>query len=285
MHRTVGVAHGEAGRSASAVPAPTTIACDSARRRWASARDAAPVIHCDEPSAAAMRPSRLMAVLTTVKARPRRRCTRYGASDRDAASAPVPTSTVTPRSRSWATPRPATCGSGSSSATTTRVTPASASATDAGSGAAVVRAGFEGGVDGRAAGPVPGLAQRLDLGVRTAGRLGGTLADDLAVPHDDRADPRVGRGPPAGGLAPGERPVHEFGVGGHLWCCSVSPGHLGCERAGGVAATSARPRPLMSRRRGRSWSCALSHPDSHRRPRLLTGSTTRLAVVGSRAPR
>jgi len=29
---------------------------------------------------------------------------------------------------------------------------------------------------------------------------------------------------------------------------------------------------------------ALSHPDSHRRPRLLTGSTARLAAVGSRAP-
>ncbi len=127
----------------------------------------------------------------------------------------------------------------------------------AGSGAAVVRAGFERGVDGGAAGPVPGLAQGLDLGVRTAGRLGGALADDLAVAHHDRADPRVGRGPPAGGLAPGERPVHEFGVGGHLWCCSVSPGHLGwrprtSRRSGGVAATSARPRTAPDRDDARS---------------------------------
>ena len=41
-----------------------------------AARDAAPVIHCDDTSRAAMRPSRLMAVLTTVKARPARRCRR-----------------------------------------------------------------------------------------------------------------------------------------------------------------------------------------------------------------
>ena len=46
---------------------------DSARRRWASAREAAPVIHCDDPSRAATRPSRLMAVLATVNARPSRR--------------------------------------------------------------------------------------------------------------------------------------------------------------------------------------------------------------------
>ena len=78
---------------------------------------------------------------------------------------------------------------------------------DARSGAALVRARFEGGVDGGAAGPVAGVAQGLDLGVGAAGRLGGALADDLAVAHDDRADPRIGRGPPTGGLAPGEGPV------------------------------------------------------------------------------
>ena len=123
----------------------------------------------------------------------------------------------------------------------------------AGSGAALVRAGLERGVDGGAAGPVAGLAQGLDLGVRTAGRLRGALADDLAVAHDDRADPRIGRGPPAGGLAPGQRPVHELGVGGHLSCCSVSPGRLGLEpcRRG---RSDDGPAAHLARLRCRSWS-------------------------------
>ncbi len=62
-----------AGRSASAVPAPTTIACASARSPWASARAISEVIHCDVPSAAATRPSRLVASLSVANARPVRR--------------------------------------------------------------------------------------------------------------------------------------------------------------------------------------------------------------------
>ena len=122
------------GRSASAVPAPTTTACESARSSWASARAAAPVIHCDEPSRAAMRPSRLIAVFTHgERAAERGGGTRYGASEvASAASAPTPTSTVTPWARSAAIPAPRPCGSGSSSATTTRATPASTSASTQG---------------------------------------------------------------------------------------------------------------------------------------------------------
>src|SRR5437764_8466112 len=45
-------------------------------------------------------------------------------------------------------------------------------------------------------------------------------------------------------------------------------------RGDGAAGTAVRGAPPD----------ALSHPDSHRRPRLLTGSTARLAAVGSRAP-
>ena len=105
-----------------------TTACDFARTMCASARASGPVIHCDEPSAAAMRPSTLIAVFSRQKLRPSRRCRRYGASERRAFSAPTPTSTVMPCSRSCAMPRPLTFGSGSSSATTTRATPAAISA-------------------------------------------------------------------------------------------------------------------------------------------------------------
>jgi hypothetical protein len=62
-----------AGRSASAVPDPTTTACESARSSCASARASSDVIHCDVPSAAATRPSRLSATFATTNARPVRR--------------------------------------------------------------------------------------------------------------------------------------------------------------------------------------------------------------------
>ena len=86
---------------------------------------------------------------------------------------------------------------------------------DAGRRAPLVRAGFERGEHGGPAGPVAGSAQGFDLGVGAPGRLCGALAHDLAVAHDDRADPRVGRGATAGGVALGQCPAHELGVCGH----------------------------------------------------------------------
>ena len=53
------------GSSARTVPAPTSTASLSARRRWASARASGPVIHRLLPSAAAVRPSRVAANLRT----------------------------------------------------------------------------------------------------------------------------------------------------------------------------------------------------------------------------
>ena len=53
------------GSSARTVPAPTRTASLSARRRWASARAASPVIHWLVPSGAAVRPSRVAASLST----------------------------------------------------------------------------------------------------------------------------------------------------------------------------------------------------------------------------
>ena len=61
------------GSSARTVPAPTRIASLSARNRWASARASAPVIHCEVPSGAAVRPSRLAASLAITHGRPVRR--------------------------------------------------------------------------------------------------------------------------------------------------------------------------------------------------------------------
>ena len=64
------------GSSARTVPAPTITASLSARRRWASARASSPVIHRLEPSAAAVRPSRVAASLSTTHGRPVVRCLR-----------------------------------------------------------------------------------------------------------------------------------------------------------------------------------------------------------------
>ena len=160
------------GWSASAVPAPTTTAWDSARSRWASARAATPVIQRDDPSAAAVRPSRLIAVFTRHHARPVRRWCRYGASDRRALVAPGPTSTSSPAARSRASPRPATLVSGSSSATTTRRTPAAIERVRAGRRTPVEGTGLERDVGGPAAGALP----RRPEGVRP--RRGGCPAVD-----------------------------------------------------------------------------------------------------------
>ena len=113
------------GSSAIAVPAPTITACESARSSCTSARAAAPVIQRDEPSRAAIRPSRLVAVFSITDERPSTRWTRYGATRRAAASASTPTSTAMSCSRSRAIPLPPTFRSGSCTATTTRATPAS----------------------------------------------------------------------------------------------------------------------------------------------------------------
>ena len=97
-----------AGRSASAVPDPITIAWLSARNSCASARASAEVIHCDVPSAAAILPSRLVPSLATTYGRPVRRWNRYGVRTASRRPRPTPTSTSTPAARSRRMPAPAT---------------------------------------------------------------------------------------------------------------------------------------------------------------------------------
>ena len=169
------------------------MACDSARSRWASARDAAPVIHCDEPSRAAMRPSRLIAVFTTVKARPSRRCTQVR---RERAGGGVGADPDVDGDAEVAELGDALPGD-----VRVGVFDRDHDAGDAGlgecddtrPGATLVGAGLERGEHGGAAGAVAGFAQGFDLGVGTAGRLRGALTHHLAVAHDHRADPRIGR--------------------------------------------------------------------------------------------
>ena len=63
-----------------------------------------------------------------------------------------------------------------------------------------MRARLEGHVERRAARAVACGAQRVHLRVRPAVPLVPALADDLAVPHDDRADERIRIGPAASSL-------------------------------------------------------------------------------------
>jgi len=102
------VAHGERGIIDRTVPAPTSTASLSARRRWTSRRASAPVIHRLEPSGAAVLPSSVAASLSTTKGRPVDRCTRYGRSWSLTAPASTPPETVTPAASSARNPAPAT---------------------------------------------------------------------------------------------------------------------------------------------------------------------------------
>ena len=121
---------------------------------------------------------------------------------------------------------------------------------------------------GGAAGAVAGLAQGLDLGVGAAGRLRGALADDLAVAHDDARRPTGWARSRRRAVSPErERPVHELRRRRPLVVLlrlTWSPRARGRRRgrSDDGPATHARVRR-------RSCVCALSHPDSHRRPRLL----------------
>ena len=79
-------------------------------------------------------------------------------------------------------------------------------------GAPVMRAGLERDVRGRAAGAITGSRERAGFGVRASGRLGGALADDLAVAHEHAADPRIRRGTTTGGGAHLQRLRHRLVV-------------------------------------------------------------------------
>ena len=116
------------GSSRTAVRRPTPSASYPARSHCTQSRAAAPEIHCERPSASAMKPSSEWASFTATNGRSRRTVLhRNGAFSAAASCAPSPRSTSTPAARSRSIPPPAS-GSGSRIAATTRRTPAAISA-------------------------------------------------------------------------------------------------------------------------------------------------------------
>ena len=142
----------------------------------------------------------------------------------------------------------------------------------------IVRARLEGDVGGAVPSPLPRRLERVGLGVGCPRASVPPLAGDRAVlVDDDTPDPGIRRRGPTAVLALCHRPGDQVAVRGLHRRTSIS----------GISRSL--PRPRARGRRGRHATGgappdALSHPDSHRRPRLLTGSTARLAAVGSRAP-
>ncbi len=102
-------------------------ASTEARRSWTSARASGEVIHRLVPSAAATRPSRVVAAFHVTNGRPWVTAKVQASLSAAARSASSPPLTSTPAARSRAAP-PAATGLGSAWANTTRPTPASTSA-------------------------------------------------------------------------------------------------------------------------------------------------------------
>ena len=261
------------GSSAIAVPAPTTTASAQARNRCTSARDPSPVIHREEPSAAAVLPSRLDGhlqgdVREAARDMPFERpveAARLGGHhtefDLDAGVAELERGRECPRRRF-----------GSVVATTTRATPASISARVQGGvrpkwlhGSSVQTT-----VAPRARSP--GCGERHHLGVRGAGPFVPAFAEHraVAIVDDEGAHHGIGRDPAPAAFGELERPPH---LG--LSCLSPRVASFGpaeawrtesvrrCDsrRAHSAAPSSRSPVPF--------------HPDSHGRPRSSTGSTHR----------
>ena len=279
-----------AGRSARAVPAPTTTACESARSSCASARAAAPGDPLRVPSAAAVRPSRLIAVFSdaerpagapVVQVRGERRRARVGAGtdadvDRDARAS---------RSRAMPAARDLRVGIGERDDD-----PGDAGVDErvgAGRRAAVVRARLEGHVGGGAPGPLTGGARAPRP--RRGGPPGGSVAPSPttspsrttthptqgfgAVRRRPRRAERRARG--AAAPRPARRPARSPSVSRPRVVSLAAP-------TGGTTAAGARgARRAPSRRRSRPLPSGLS--PSAPAPGV-TGSTTRPAAVGSRAP-
>mmetsp|Transcript_14108 Transcript_14108/g.47053 ORF Transcript_14108/g.47053 Transcript_14108/m.47053 type:complete len:242 (+) Transcript_14108:395-1120(+) len=103
------------GSSTTAVPDPTRIAWEDARRSCACLLALGPVIHCEVPSSQPIAPSSVLATLRTTYGALQRRWWRYGRSEASTAFAPVPTVTQIPFSRRCAAPPPK-AGSGSRTA-------------------------------------------------------------------------------------------------------------------------------------------------------------------------
>ena len=176
-------------------------------------RAASPVIQRLVPSGAAVRASRLAAILRTTQGCPVVRCLRYGASCSATSSAATPTVTSMPAARSAASPRPATWGSGSSTPTTTRATPAATMASVQGGvrpwwaqGSSVAYS-----VAPRAASPAA-----VNAATSACGPPGGAVAPSKVVPaaaavgrrHDHTAHPGIGCGAGTDRCGQRHRPAH-----------------------------------------------------------------------------
>ena len=240
------------------------------RRRAAGARRRAAsrlVIHWLVPSAAAVRPSRLIAVFSNANARPVRRWCRYGrevvarrrpapdadrrprcprrAAGRARGRRPSrrdrrPRSRPGPRRRRSAPRCTAACcrGGRTARASCTRWRPAARS---------------------------PGRGERRDLGVRPdRERPGRARADDLAVADDARSRPT------ATAVRRRRRRRRHDGLG-HQLVVGRGRSSSSWHRLGASPGWGARRGMHDEPRRARS-TVALSHPDSHRRPRNLTSS-------------
>ena len=154
---------------------------------------------------------------------------------------------VDPAARSSSTP-PAASGFGSRAPKTTRSTPAARIRVGARRRRALVRARLERDVEGRAARPLACGVERDALGMAAAG-LRPSLADDLAVSHDDRADGRLR----IRAVAPPARASSTARVEAH-----ARLGRAGGTRAGGPRARRSRAqRRAASPRRRRSRGCWL----------------------------
>ena len=237
-------------------------------------RASSPVSHCEVPSAAAMRPSRLAAAFHTTNGRAWRRPWRNTSFwrrarltvrvelDRDAVAAEL-----------LGAARRERVGVGE------RGDDARHACGDerigAGAGAAGVGAGLERDVGGGAGGAVARLLERGDLGVGAPGALVPALAHDLPVAHEHAADQRVGRDRATPTLRQRERAVEP-----PLVLLADRRGLLDCLRRlrGRANASGDGSRTREPHQAGASF-----HPDCHRRLWRRTRSTVRLPLAGSAA--
>ena len=235
------------------------------------------------PSAAAERPSRVAAYFQITYGRPRRgrrsarRCCRPRPRPRAR-----PDSTSTPAARSaWPPPPPAT-GLGSAHGDHDPGDAGPDQRVGARAGAPGVVARLQGDHGGAAAGPLAGLGERHDLGVRAAGVRVEALADDVAGGvEQDAADDGVGAGGAEAAGGERDRAAHRRVVGTRARhaprpvsraCGSRAARTAGRDRAGHRGAArrtadghgSAGPRIAHAPQRTaatRSVPRAVSHPD------------------------
>ena len=242
---------------------PTRIASLSARSRWVSRRAGSELTHRDVPSAAALRPSSVVASFQVTNGRPDSTANVQARLTARASSASSPPSTSTPAARSLAAPPRAT-GFVSDWANTTRATPAATSACGAGAGAAGVVARLERDDGGAAASAVAGPGERVDLGVRRSRAPVEPLRDRrTGGVEEDTPDAGVGaeRHAGRGGELEGAR---------HRGALCVPAGHRGSALSSVLTDSGRREGAGAS---GHLTHLCSSHPDFHRRSRSSTWST------------